>query len=335
MAIESTGLSETQLEHFSSQGYVVAEDVLDPTRDFEPLLADYSELLDKVARAMLSRGEIDDYDPLGSLQERLIEIIGQVGQMYIQPFDISLPQKGIETDTPMYLGKPAFALIKHPTLLDLVESIIGPEIFSNPIQHIRIKAPQNIVTSDLLASSTTTSQAGENVGTTTPWHQDSGVVTDNADATEIISVWVPLVDVDEYSGCLAVMPSSHLDGLRLHCPRMAALTIPDELLPTAKMTPIPMRAGSVLIFSRFTVHRAMPNLSDRVRFSFDFRYQLPDQPTGREVFPGFLARSRNRQDLVLQDHKEWVRLWTDTRRALANKQVPPFNRWDADVPQCA
>ena len=73
MAVESIGLSETHLEHFSSHGYVVVEDVLDPTRDFEPLLADYSELINQVARAMLSRGEIADYDPLGSLQQRLIE----------------------------------------------------------------------------------------------------------------------------------------------------------------------------------------------------------------------------------------------------------------------
>lgn len=336
MAVESISLTDGQLEHFYSEGYVVVEDVFDAERDFEPLMADYDGLLDRVAGEMLSRGEISHYKATGSLQDRLIEVVEQVGQLSIQPFDISLPQKNIKSDTPMYLGKPAFDLIRHPALLDLVESIIGPEIFSNPIQHIRMKAPQRIVASDPgMEGNVAVESFGLNVATTTPWHQDNGVATESADDTEVISVWVPLVDVDEYNGCLATIPFSHLDGLALHCPRTASLTIPDELLPAGRMTPVPMSAGSVLLFTRFTMHRAMPNLSDRVRFSFDFRYQRPDQPTGREVFPGFLARSRKNPSSVLREHSDWARLWTDTRDALANNQLPPFSRWNADVPQCA
>ena len=333
MAVEPLSMTDRQLEQFYSEGYVVVEDVFDPDRDFAPLNADYDELLDRVAGEMLSRGEITHYEATGTFQDRLIEVIKQVGKLYIQPFDISLPQKNIKSDTPMYLGKAAFDLIRHPALLDLVESVIGPEIFSNPIQHIRLKAPQGIIGQNLSLDGTV--QSGENVATTTPWHQDSGVATENADDTEVLSVWVPLVDVDEHNGCLAAIPFSHLDGLALHCPRTAALTIPDEYIPIGRMKPVPMTAGSVLLFTRFTMHRAMPNLSDRVRWSFDFRYQKPGLPTGREVFPGFLARSRKNPSLVLRDHTEWARLWLDTREALANNQLPPFNRWNADVPQCA
>ena len=333
MAVEAVGMTDHQIEHFYSEGYVVVPDVFDPERDFDPLLADYSELLDQTADEMLDRGEIAHYDHTGSFQERLLEVIQQAGQLYIQRFDISLPQKNIEHDSPMYLGKAAFDLIRHPALLDLVESLVGPEIYSNPIQHIRLKAPQGIIDPSLRLRGTV--QLGENVATTTPWHQDSGVAMENADDTEVISVWVPLVDVDEYSGCLAVIPWSHRDGLALHCPRPSALTIPDKLLPVGRMKPVPMKAGSVLLFTRFTIHRAMPNLSDHVRFSFDFRYQRPELPTGREVFPGFLARSSKNPSAVLRDHADWARLWLDTREALANKQLPPFNRWNADVPQCA
>ena len=333
MADDSVGLTDHQLEQFHSDGYVVVENVFDPEHDFAPLMADYDEVLDRVASEMLGRGEITRYEAGGSFQDRLIEIIEQVGQLFIQPFDITLPQKNIGSDTPIYLGKAAFDLICHGALLDLIESIVGPEIYSNPIQHIRMKAPQGIVHAN--PGSGGTLQAGENVATTTPWHQDSGVVTENADSTEIVSVWVPLVDVDERNGCLAVIPFSNRDGLVLHCPRTAALTIPDEYIPAGRMTPVPMRAGSVLLFTRFTMHRAMPNLSDQVRMSFDFRYQRSGLPTGREVFPGFLARSREDPSSVLRDHKQWARLWLDTREALANSQLPPLNRWKSDVPQCA
>ena len=333
MAVEAVGMTDQQIERFHSEGYVVVPDVFDPERDFAPLLADYGELLDRIAGEMRNQGELAHYDPTGSFQQRFLEVIEQVGQLYIQPFDISLPQKNIGHDTPMYLGKAAFDLIRHSALLDLVESLVGPDIYSNPIQHIRLKAPQGVVGPGLRLQGTV--QLGENIATTTPWHQDSGVAMEDADDTEVISVWVPLVDVDEYSGCLAVIPWSQRDGLALHCPRPSALTIPDDSLPVGRMKPVPMKAGSVLLFTRFTIHRAMPNLSDHVRLSFDFRYQRPELPTGRELFPGFLARSRKNPSGVLRDHAEWARLWLDTRRALANKQLPPFNRWNADVPQCA
>ena len=332
MAVEAVGMTDQQIEHFYSEGYVVVPDVFDPERDFDPLIADYSKLLDEFAGEMLDSREITHYDDAGSFQERLLEIIRQTGQLYIQRFDISLPQKNIEHDTPMYLGKAAFNLIRNPALLDVVESLIGPEIYSNPIQHIRLKAPQGALDPGLRFKGTV--QLGENVATVTPWHQDSGVATENADDTEVISVWVPLVDVDEYSGCLAMIPRSNHEGLALHCPRPAALTIPDNLLPS-RIKPVPMKAGSVLLFTRYTIHRAMPNLSDHVRFSFDLRYQRPGLPTGRGLFPGFLVRSKENPSAVLHDHSDWARLWLDTREALANKQLPPFNRWNADVPQCA
>ena len=52
----------------------------------------------------------------------------------------------------------------------------------------------------------------------TPWHQDQGVITAEADESDIITVWFPLRDASERHGCLAVAPKSHVDGLVQHCP---------------------------------------------------------------------------------------------------------------------
>ena len=58
MAVEAVGMTDQQIEHFYSEGYVVVPDVFDPERDFDPLIADYSELLDEFAGEMLDSGEI-------------------------------------------------------------------------------------------------------------------------------------------------------------------------------------------------------------------------------------------------------------------------------------
>ena len=42
----------------------------------------------------------------------------------------------------MWQGPAVFDVLTAPPLLDAVESIIGPEIYSNPTQHVRLKPPE-------------------------------------------------------------------------------------------------------------------------------------------------------------------------------------------------
>ena len=60
---------------------------------------------------------------------------------WFQPMDISLPGDKIAPDTPMHFGPAVFDMVRAPGLLDIVEQLIGGEITSNPIQHVRIKPP--------------------------------------------------------------------------------------------------------------------------------------------------------------------------------------------------
>ena len=46
------------------------------------------------------------------------------------------------TETPMHHGPAVFELLTNPKLLDTVEELVGPEIYSNPVQHVRIKPQQ-------------------------------------------------------------------------------------------------------------------------------------------------------------------------------------------------
>ncbi len=68
--------------------------------------------------------------------------------------------------------------------------------------------------------------------------------------------------------------------------------------------PIPMKRGDVLFLTKYTLHGSLPNTSDEVRWSFDRRCNPIGQPTGREAFPGFVARSRANPDSELHDPEE-------------------------------
>ena len=332
MYTEQLGLTRTQVEQFETDGFVVVEDVIDPEY-FAPLMSDYSDILDEVAADLLSHGEISTYDPTADFQERVLDVVRQAGTLDLGPFDIILLQQNVHRDTPMYLGEAAFNIMRHPRLLDAVESLIGPEIYSNPIQHIRLKVPLNLHDSKYHWSQ------GLGVSNTTSWHQDGAVTTEDSDDTKMITAWVAVTDVTEENGCLAVIPQSHIDGLAGHCVNPSGagtgLVIPDHLIPVDKMTPLPVRAGGVILFARHTMHRALPNVSDSVRWSLDLRYQPTGQPTGRAFFPGFVARSRKDPSSELHDHAAWVKSWHEVREIFAERAMPKYNRWKSDAPWCA
>ena len=64
--------------------------------------------------------------------------------MLHQFLNISLPllNEWREPDTNhMPYGPAVFGLTRHPRILDVVEDIIGPEIFASPVQQMRMKPP--------------------------------------------------------------------------------------------------------------------------------------------------------------------------------------------------
>ena len=323
------GLSASQRDFFLREGYLVVEDVLDPARDFKLLVEEHGNILNRLAARHGEAGDIDNYDPGASFEQRVLHFTRSIGDFPIQEFDICLPQKAINSDTGIYLGDGAFSILTHPLLLDLVESLIGAEITVSPIQHIRIKTPVALAdhvdewTGVPLASQTTVS------------HQDIGVQTPDADASEVITVWIPLTDATAEMGCLGVWPRRHRGGVLSHCPNQGGLQIVPQLLDDNDFLPLPMRAGSVLLMTRLTPHKALPNLSDKVRWSMDLRYQPTGQISGRASFPEFIARTASGPSSALVDHNAWRELWLDARAHLAGQPALIYNRWSSDAPWCA
>jgi phytanoyl-CoA hydroxylase len=321
-------LSAAQRRQFDVEGYVVVEDVLDPSRDLAPVLAEYDRVLDGIAESLLGEGAISSAYRDLPFADRLIRICVESGRNFPDHFDISLPQSGIRPDTPIHVGPDTFRLLTNQRLLDAVEDSVGPEIYSNPVQHIRMKLPKRAIAPGKYQFSGAVAKVD--------WHQDNGVILPEADEATILTVWLPLNDATIENGCLQVIPRSHRDGLTDHCPTQNGMRIPNRLLALERARPLPMRAGSVLFMTQRTVHSSLDNVTeDEVRLSFDLRYQPTGQPTGRPAFPGFVARSAARPESVLRDPAGWARLWYEARDRLAEREKPTFNRWRSDAPACA
>ena len=323
-------LESTLLTDFERDGYVVVRDLFDFHADLQPVIDEYEGLLSHLAAGWVADGRLaSTYEDL-PFGPRLLKIVQEAHVSYDLHFDISLPQADISDGTPMHHGPAVFDLLRNPKLLDVVEQFVGGEIYSNPVQHTRVKLPEH-----LLPDETRTGLTGQ-----IDWHQDLGVITNDADDTEMLTVWFPLTPATKENGCLAVVPGSHRRELALHCRSRNPLTfrqvcIPAHLMEGEEQRPVPMQPGDVLFMHRRTRHCGLPNRSDEIRWSFDLRYHPIGQPTGREWFPGFVARSRSNPDSELRSAEEWSQLWRAARHRLAHGEDVAFNRWRDSDPRCA
>lgn len=301
-------LSAEQLNQFDAQGYLLVEGVLDPATTLDPIISEYAGLVDGLASDLVANGELSQPYADLDFRARMTKIYAETGRTFAQNFNLSLPLTGVGEDTPFWTGPAIFDLIRAPALLDVVEAVIGPEIASNPIQHIRIKPPQTLLAQDQLASGL--------VGQT-PWHQDAAVIPPDS-GTELITVWVPINDAPVEMGCLQFIKGAHKSGLIRHgFGSVDGLALPADEVSQDNVAVVPARRGDLLLIHRHCPHASLPNTSDQLRFSLDLRFHPADQPSGRDVMPSFIARSRSDPARELADAAEWSRMWHEARTWLA------------------
>ena len=313
-------LGRGDLEQFRRDGYLAVEGVLAES-DLEPLWNAYETRLDQVARQFAENGSIADTFTGVAFGERYARIARMCPDVYSH-LDITLPVvDDMAVDAPVFAHPAVFDLLRHPAILDVVEDILGPEIVSNPTQHLRLKVP-----------------GGDDA---TAWHQDLAGLLDEALDSDILTVWVALTDATVENGCLLVIPGSHRrlgDTLTRHVIDAPGESnyIPDTDLAPGSPVALPVRRGGLVLFDKLTHHASLPNRSDDIRMSFDLRYQPAGQASGRPAFPCFVARSRAAPGSVLQDAQAWAGLWEAAREAILAGEVegPIFEtaRWTRNSP---
>lgn len=305
------------------EGYVIVEGAL-TSDDLDPVIAGIEAFVDERAQALHREGRIAELHENEPFERRLALITRENTAIYD---DIDIMNMRHEA---------VFRFLGNDRMLNLVESLVGPEITCSPIQHLRAKLPEGLNShsghgnggnggsngggngrdgggngeEDALAA-----RIRENVA---PWHQDAQVHHEDADPVFILTVWLPLCDTDEENGCLQIIP-------RVHHSRTVywseGFGIEDGRLPEGEVLSLPMRKGDVLLMHKLIPHRSIPNRSGTIRWSLDLRYQQTGLPTGRSFYPNFIVRSRRHPEFVLSDYATWNRGWEEALKVTA--QRPP------------
>ena len=275
------GLSRAQQQDFESEGFVVVEDVLDPDQEIAGVLAEYADALDEIATDFLQKGLIESTHRELGFTERLIRVSQESGQPIPQFFDFSLPQTGIRHDTPIRVGPAVFRLLTTPRLLDLVEDVVGTEIYSNPVQHIRMKLPKRAIPEGFSSG----------LVTQIPWHQDNGVILPEADDASILTVWLPLLDATVDNGCLRVIPRSHHDKVlheHLHEDRVD-LTLNQrmagDVFDETQAVDVELEPGQMSLHDVYMIHGAAANRSGKRRTGVALRYMPATSVFERHLRP--------------------------------------------------
>ena len=315
------GLSSDQLRHFETEGYVVVPDLL-PDGMLDQVKAEYADLLNGLYEGWFTDGLVQTRGEYLDFWGKLLSAY-QAGCDYFQPMDISLPDNRIMDNTPFHIGPALFDMLTATPLLDAVEQLIGSELTSNPIQHVRLKPP---------ASKLDRAEVRAHI-IATDWHQDRAVALEDADQADMVIAWLAIMDATLENGCLQVQPQSSGQIILPHCARLQT-GIADGFVGEAKALPLPVKVGGAILFHPLTPHVSLTNITNSFHWSFDVRFNATGQPTGRSHFPDFVARSRAYPETELRDWQACKVQWEMARVRLA--QIPHVNihRWSSDAPYC-
>ncbi len=107
----------------------------------------------------------------------------------------------------------------------------------------------------------------------TAWHQDQAFESDFGPK---LTMWIPLVDVDESNGCIRYIPRSHRNGYRAHDRIGVAgrvVAVDDE----SSAVSIPLPRGGFVVHSELTIHGASHNASNHSRPAWILRFKQAER----------------------------------------------------------
>lgn len=148
----------------------------------------------------------------------------------------------------------ADALVRHPPILDAVESILGPDVLCWGSQFFNKEAGDAAFVS---------------------WHQDGTYW--GLSAPDVVTAWVALTPSTADSGCMRVVPGTHRAAVPHHDTYTAEnlLSRGQEVavqVDEAEAVEITLQPGEMSLHHVLIVHGSEPNRSDAPRIGFAIRY---------------------------------------------------------------
>ncbi len=166
-------------------------------------------------------------------------------------------------------------------VLDLVESVVGPDI-GLWASHFISKPPKT--------------------GKATPWHEDSSYWNGRISTMAgICTVWLALDEATPENGCMRVIPGSQHNGFSDYevvdsSKNLFASQIKPDLIDESKAVYFALKPNQCSLHEGRLIHGAQPNTSDNRRAGYTMRYF----PTTSQVYPErnlghklWLARGRD------------------------------------------
>ncbi len=128
------------------------------------------------------------------------------------------------------------------------------------------------------------------------WHQDNGYAY--VEPQSYLTCWVAITDATLENGCVHVMPAVHRQGTLAH----RHTDIGEECWGDwSRAIAVPVRAGSIVVFTSLTPHATPINTTDSVRKAYIVQY-APDGAVVRERGGARTALDDpGRQFLVVRD----------------------------------
>lgn len=275
---------------FSEQGYTILKGLLG-AHVRQAVQDDLERWVEAQARSLLSAGVIEDSHAEKPFERRLQHLFADHMERAPNSLRPELHWEGM------------YELFFCPAVLDAVERLLGTaEIRLYPNYTVRPKFPQDPATEVL-------------------WHQDAGYTASgqhgrdeaakgqSIEALRMVNVWAPLVPARRANGCMQFVPGSHKFGLAPHERRQHYLEISAEEIAAREADAIDVECdpGDVILFSNMLYHRGLPNGTDTIRWSCDWRYQDAAQSTMRAE-RGHMARSRLAPASTVQSAAHWASL---------------------------
>jgi hypothetical protein len=232
----------------------------------------------------LSRDEVERYQrdgflfPLRALAEgeahQFVERVAEVERRFRDRYPVGPLLKNY----PMYLLPFVDELVRRASIVDAVESVLGPDVMVWAAEFFikEARSPKFV-----------------------SWHQDL-TYWGLSDAAEV-TAWVALSEATVANGCMRMIPGSHAGGIVPHRDTFAADNIlsrgQEVVSPVdeSRATAIELRPGEMSLHHGRMFHSSGPNDTDARRIGLVVRYIAPSmrQTVGRRDYAA-LVRGEDR-----------------------------------------
>lgn len=236
-------LTVDQRRQYDEEGFVVLKGVL-PDSNRLAVQAVFEKVVDDLAAEWRDAGFLTDTGDALPFEKRFARLREQV------------PPRIASSWRSILVSRPVYDLWQLPQLLGPIRSIVGDEVYAHGVWNGRPREPGTAIQKVY-------------------WHQDAHYYKqwDAADGP-LVSVWMPLVPARAENGCLQYLRGSNQGGYvpaKRDAPN-GLFNVDDEVIARYEAVTAECDPGDAILFSDLTIHQALENVSDIVRWSIDIRF---------------------------------------------------------------